>query len=136
MKLIEINLQPSDRQLRQFGVVCAGVALIAALTWGRGNSATIAAFLMVGVAIATIGWFRPRVLRPIFILLTIAAAPIGMVIGELVTLLVYFAVFLPIGLAFRLMGRDALLLQREPDAKTYWQPKKPPRGAASYYRQS
>jgi hypothetical protein len=59
-----------------------------------------------------------------------------MVVGEVVLAAVYFGIFLPVGLIFRLMKRDALQLKRDPQQATYWQLKKQPSGAASYYRQS
>ena len=52
------------------------------------------------------------------------------------TLCVFFGVFLPIGLAFRLMGRDALQLKMARDTTTYWRSKPKPPHAGSYYRQT
>ena len=41
MKLIEINWQPTDRQLRQFGVIC--LVALPALGWLWGGGTTIVA---------------------------------------------------------------------------------------------
>jgi hypothetical protein len=57
-------------------------------------------------------------------------------VGELAMLLIYFGVFLPIGLLFRTAGRDALQRGFDRNRKSYWQVKKQPRDGASYFRQS
>jgi hypothetical protein len=57
-------------------------------------------------------------------------------VGELAMLLIYFGVFLPIGLLFRAAGRDALQRRFDPSQNSYWQAKKQPHDIASYFRQS
>ena len=64
----------------------------------------------------------------------LAAAPIGMVVGEIAMLLIFLGVFLPISLIFRLIKRDALRLKVDKNATTYWQPKSEPKQVSSYYR--
>lgn len=135
MKFVEINWNPSDRQLRQFGAISAVALPAIAWFWG-GGQAIIMAGAVIGLAMAVTGWFRPRSIKLIFVGLTIVAIPIGIVVGELAMLAIYFLVFLPIGLAFRIVGRDNLQLRTDRTAITYWQSKKQPAGAASYYRQS
>ena len=77
-----------------------------------------------------------RRIKALFLALAIVATPIGMVVGELALLLIYFGCFLPIGLVFRLFRRDALQLTIDRQAESYWERKRQPRSAASYYRQS
>ena len=135
MKLVELNWAPTDRQLRQFGVI--SLLALPFLGWLWGASLTLIAWLAAaGAALLLAGLVAPRTLKPIYLAVSLIAIPIGMVIGELVLLLIYFAVFLPIGLVFRLMKRDRLQLRIDRQATTYWQRKKQPAGPASYYHQS
>ena len=100
------------------------------------NWSLIGWLALVGLALAAVGLLAPKVLKPVFVGLMLVALPIGMVIGELSMALIYFGVFLPIGLCFRLIGRDALQLKLDRNAQSYWQAKSTPRDVASYYRQS
>ncbi len=135
MKLIELNWQPTDRQLRQFGVIC--LFALPALAWLWGGGTTIVMTLaLAGLLLAVTGMAVPTVLKPLFLALTIVATPIGMVIGELAMLAIYFVVFLPFGLVFRLAKRDSLQLRLDQDEESYWEAKKQPANIASYYRQS
>ena len=135
MKLVEVNWNPTHRQLRQFAVVCLVALPLAGWLWGV-DAADQSVLLALGAVIAIAGWIYPPMARPAFLALSIVAAPIGVIVGEMAMLLIYFAVLLPIGLCFRLVKRDALQLRINRAAKTYWQPKKQPSGVASYYRQS
>jgi hypothetical protein len=134
VKLIDVNWNPTPRQLRQFGVIAGMVLPLVA--W-RCGAAPISVGLgaLAGVAIAVLGWFAPRALKLPFLSLTILAIPIGLIIGELALALIYFGVFFPIGMVFRLMRRDRLKLTLNRQAATYWEKKPRPSGAASYYRQ-
>jgi hypothetical protein len=134
MPLIEINWSPTDRQLRQFGAACAIALPLLGWLWGLRIPA-IGLLAATGCIVAVAGWIAPRMLRLPFVALSLAAAPVGIVVGETALLVLYFGVFLPIGLLMRLSRRDPLERPFEKDAESYWRPL-PARDAASYFRQS
>ena len=134
MKLVEINRDPTNRQLRQFGVICLFALPFVGWIWGAGLQ-IIGLLALLGLLLAIAGAALPSAVKPVFLALTIVAMPIGMVIGELAMLIIFFGVFLPFGLVFRILRRDALQLTLTKQAKSYWQTKKQPNGATSYYRQ-
>jgi hypothetical protein len=74
-------------------------------------------------------------IKPVFVALTLITAPIGIVVGDVMIFLVYYAVLCPIGLFFRIIKRDPLQRKLEPGTKTYWQVKELPKDAPQYYRQ-
>ena len=133
MKLIEFHWNPTHRQLRQFGLLC--VLLLPSVGWLWGASwQWIAALFGLAVIVAVAGWCRPNLIRPLFIGLTFIAAPIGIIAGEFAMLLIFFGLFLPIGLFFRLVRRDALKIKMDRTRTSYWQSKKQPANVSSYYR--
>ncbi len=135
MKLLEFNFHPTDRQLRQFGVISLFAVPLIGWLWGAGGS-VLAGLALAGIAIAAAGFLLPKLILPIFVALMIVATPIGLVVGELAMILIFFGMFFPLGLFFRLIGRDALALKIDRDASSYWSAKKQPQSVASYYRQS
>ena len=134
MSLVEINWKPTDRQLRQFGIICFGALPFLSWLWG-GNLSTVGWFAAVGFALALTGWVLPRALKYVFIALIVVTIPIGLVVGELAMLIIFLFVFLPIGVIFKLAKRDGLQLKLDRSATTYWQVKKQPRNVSSYYHQ-
>ena len=65
----------------------------------------------------------------------VLAFPIGWTVSLLLLALVYYAVFTPIAVVFRLIGRDALVLRRQPDAASYWREHEAPADVRRYFRQ-
>lgn len=135
MKLVEMNWQPSARQLRQFGLVCLVALPLLGWIWG-GSQQTIVGLSLVGICLALAAVLRPPLLKPVFVGFSLAAIPIGLVVGEVAMLLIYFGVFLPIAVAFRLCRRDSLKREVNRSRTTYWESKPQPTHAGSYYRQS
>lgn len=133
MALAEINWHPADRQLRQFGCVALVALPLAGWLWSGSLGVTLMAAI-VGLAMAGVGAVAPRWLRLPFLGLSLVALPIGLVVGELVLLAVFCLVFVPMGLYFRLVRRDALQRQFAPESQTYWEPKRQPTDVASYFR--
>ena len=134
MSLVEFNWQPSDRQLRQFGGVSVLALPLIGWLWSA-SSMTLGILAIAGLTIATIGWIRPKWIKPVFLGLAVVATPIGMVLGELMIFLIYGLVFVPMAVCFRLIGRDSLR-RKGTKQDSYWEPIKQPKDLTSYYRQS
>lgn len=146
MAAMEFNWQPSDRQVRQFGVTAAIVVplvgwLLAGSPgwksdWSAGHAWLIGALSVAGALAGLVGWLAPPALKPVYLGLMLLSFPIGLVLSELILLAIYAGVFVPIGIVFRLIGRDVLQRRLDRGKTSYWEPKTPPQGPASYYRQS
>lgn len=147
MALLEINWRPERRQLRGFGVVCL-VACAAVGGWvffrhslfGRrltedSAQAVAACLWLVGVGCGLLAAARPAWLRPIYLALAVITFPIGLVLSYVLIAVLFYGVFTPIGLVLRLVGRDPLKRQFDPDADTYWEKREPVESVERYFRQ-
>lgn len=135
MALLEINTNPSDRQLRQFGVICVAAAPLIVWLWTRSLPATTWA-AVVGAVCGGLGLLAPRTLKPVFVGLCVLTIPIGLVVGELMMGLIYFGMFLPMAIVFRILGRDALQRRVRENVSSFWQKRVQPSSVRRYYRQS
>ena len=137
MRWSDIPFDPTRTTLRQFAglwlVFFGGMALWQALVRGHANlGLSIGALaLVVGVA----GLMRPEWVRLIYIGWMVLAFPIGWTVSQVILLLMYFGLFAPIGLVFRLIGRDPLHRGRRPGLETYWSPKPAPASPLRYFQQ-
>jgi hypothetical protein len=133
----EATLTTTDRMLRQFAglwiLVLGGLAVWQGMVEGNRNAALVLAGLALVFGIG--GLIRPPVIRPLFSTMMALTYPIGWVMSHLLLGLFFYGMVLPIGLFFRLIGRDALG-RRKSSKKTYWQPKVMPTDPRSYFRQS
>ena len=128
---------PTPRMLRQFGglwIVFFG--LMAAWQGFHHERYTIALVLAIlAVTIGPLGIAAPSLIRPIFIGWMALVYPIGWVVSRLVLGALFYGLFPPVAVMFRMTGRDELRLKPRPDAHTYWVSKPQAADKARYLRQ-
>jgi hypothetical protein len=136
MQWSDVVARPSGKVLRQFAVLCLVVfgALAAAGLWRRGAVTTGVAIAMAGLVVGLVGVVRPAAIRWIYSGWMIAVFPIGWTISRLMLAALFYLVFTPVAILFRMMRRDALRLRR-PDAPSLWTPKAGASSADQYFRQ-
>ncbi len=187
MSLIEINLDPTRRQLSQFGwmlLAFAGALGVMAIwkphglidaAWILGTAVVVSLFLNtssprsrqalgfllpvifgligtavrdgvpplkvagviwgMGVVLSTVVWAWPAFARTVFIGWMSAGEPIGWTISHLILAIIFYLVITPIGVVMRLLGRDPMQRRFEPNAASYWSPRKQVNDVKRYYRQ-
>jgi len=111
MNSSDIDLHPNDRKLRGFASI-AGCLLAGMSAWRVAQGGTWIFFAPVAVLILAIGFVRPRLLRWFYVALAIAAFPIGWCVSRALLAIVFYGVFTPVALVFRLIGRDRLHRRR------------------------
>ena len=139
MALIQLNWDPSPRELRQFTVIWfpACFAVIGGLVYYHSGSLTAAAILWaVGLVLSVAGLIWPTLMRLIFVSWMTLAYPIGWAVGHLMLAIIFYLVLTPIGLIMRLLGRDPAERQFNRSAPTYWVAHNPGGNVERYFRQS
>jgi hypothetical protein len=140
MALIELNLNPTRSQLRQFAGIWfpAFWAVVGGMLWYRtGVLPTVVIVLWVVAAVISLaGIINPRWIRPVFITWMRLAYPIGWTVSHLMLAIIYYLAITPIGVLMRLMGRDPMQRRLDRQAPTYWVPHNPGGDMARYFRQS
>jgi hypothetical protein len=122
MSIVQINTDPTRKQLNQFGFIWLGfLALFGVIAFFKLDAPTLAKVLWVlAVVVPVIGWLVPSFMRLVFVGMSYLAWPIGFVVSHLVLALVYYLVFVPIGLLMRVFGYDPMKRGFDPEAATYW----------------
>lgn len=138
MQWSDIPKNPSDKMLRQFGLLClfffGGIAIYGFFTESSFKWSVIFSLIAFLSGLAAIA--KPVSIKYFFIGWMILAFPIGYVVSKILLLSVFLLVFMPVSLIFRLIGRDALVLRKKtPQTATYWLPKTQPTDPSRYLRQ-
>ena len=114
---------PSDRS---FGFTFAVVfGLLGAWLWWKSSRYGLPA-IGVGAAFALIALALPRILHPLNIVWMKFGALLNMIVSPIIMGLIYFVVFTPVSLFFRLTKRDALRRSFDKSARSYWIDRSPP----------
>jgi len=145
-KMIEIDWKPDDRVLRQFGgIALLGFSFLAALAWwelfvfsfGLGEARPIVAggFAALAGISAFCSLVAPRANLPIYLGLTVLSYPIGFVLSYVIMGTIFYVLLAPVGLFFRVTGRDPMKRRFEPETKSYWIDSRPARPNERYFHQ-
>ena len=86
MALINVNTDPTRRELRQFGFIWLGfLAFFGAMAWFKFGQPTVAIGLWIAaVVVPVIGWLIPALMRLVFLGMSYAAWPIGFVVSHVI----------------------------------------------------
>ena len=122
MAVLEINWNPSRRELRQFAALWiaffAGVGVYLYLRHGAGLWPGLLCALALAVGLP--GLAVPALLKPVYIGWMLAAFPIGWTVSHLLLGSIFYLVITPIGLMLRLFGRDPMQRKFDRETKSYW----------------
>ena len=117
---------PTRGDLRRFGLVLAALlALLGGYLWyveavGIAQLVHAASLVLLGTGLAL-----PIALKPIYFPYMWLARIVAFVNIHLLLGLVFYTLFMLIGLGMRLLGRDPLDRKIAPDAESYWQRRTP-----------
>jgi hypothetical protein len=139
--MIEAPL-PDDRKaseprtLRRFAAICLLIFgfLFLSSAYRHEGRPTRAGWAAGILALGGVpGLIHPRLVRPVFALLSEITEPLGHVMSMALLAVVYYGFLTPLAFAFRIIGRDALGVRRSP-AKSYWRTKAQPEDPRRYLR--
>ena len=87
-----------------------------------GDSAQTTAYVLfaIGGLSAVFSLAMPAANRVLYLTLVVITTPIGLVLSFVIVGALFYGMFTPVGLFFRLIGRDPLKLKFDPAAETYW----------------
>lgn len=137
MKWSDIPRNPTARTLRQFSVLWI-VCFLSMAAWQglvRDRAAVAVVIAITAITMGVLGLIKPAAVRPIFVAWMTAAFPIGWLVSHAMLGVLYFGLFTPLALFFRVVNRDALKLRKQAGAKSYWLVKPAPADVRSYFRQ-
>lgn len=135
MTFNDINFNPAPRDLRVFSLLwLVAFGLLGGLHAWRGGEWAPVIWGVAGVG-GGAGLLLPRVMKPVYVGWMVAAFPIGWTISLALLALVYYFVFTPLALVFRLIGRDALGRRFDREAESYWVRRPPAPGLERYFKQ-
>jgi Ca2+/H+ antiporter len=121
-------------ELRRFGLLVGGVALIAGAWWRHREMfprASMAA-IIIGAALVVSALLVPASLRPLHRYWMAAAEAMSVVMTRVILFVVFALVVTPVGLMRRAIGADPLRRRSAP-AESYWEPYAPRQHDQKHY---
>ena len=117
---------PEGSSDRTFGLIfCIFFFVIASWPFLRGGAPRWWALPLSGLCLLS-ALTRPALLHPANLLWTRLAVLLNKIANPVVTGLMFYLVFTPVGTLMRLSGKDSLRLKFESNTKSYWIERRPP----------
>ena len=138
MPLIEIDWNPKSKQLQNFGKIALAASVIISLLLYLLKGVAIQWLLIIcafGLITFIISKISLKLTKMIYLGMILLTMPIGWVVSFILMAAVYFLMLAPLGLIFRLIGRDPLYRRFDPTAESYWMSRRPPKGLEQYFHQ-
>ena len=138
MSLIEIDWNPKNKQLQNFGKIALAASVIISLLLYLLKGVAIQWLLIVvafGFLVFVISMISLKLTKMIYLGMILLTLPIGFVVSFILLAVFYFLLLTPLGFFFRLIGRDPLCRKFDTDVKSYWLSRHPPKGPEQYFHQ-
>jgi hypothetical protein len=131
-----VKWHPDREERRRFALsMIAGFLLLGLLAAWRHRELAQTTFVLWGIgAMLAVAGLVPGLGRAVYLAVYLPTSLIGYVVSHVILTVMFFLVFVPLGLLLRLTGRDLLRLRR-PGQETVWLRRGPTPGPESYYRQ-
>ena len=136
--MIEINWNPKQKELRDFGSIALVASIILSLLLYFVKHIAIQwVFVIIGLGIIIFlsSLISARLTRKIYLGLVLLTFPIGLVMSYVVLSLFYFVIVTPIALVFRLTRHDPLHRDFDCETKSYWLKRQSPDKLDRYFHQ-
>ena len=133
MALIDINWNPSGKELRVFAIL--QLIFFSLVAWLFLGPSAAGVLVLISVILAVAGLIWPRGLRPIYVVWMALAFPIGWTVSHLLMGATFFLLMTPLGICMKLLRHDPLDRKFDKEAKTYWKRKAPAGDSRRYFRQ-
>ena len=138
MSLVEINWYPKRKELRNFGIIALIASVIISLLLCLLKVLGIQWSLIIcgiGIAIFLSSIISEKLTRIIYIGLILSTLPVGWMVSFILLAIFYFLLLTPLGLVFRLVGRDPLRRKFDSATNSYWLTRHPPDSLDRYFHQ-
>jgi hypothetical protein len=119
----ELNTRPSASDLRQFGLIfLGGTAALGVVFWQVFDKDMHRAqyFFIAGAAVLILS-FIPPIGRLLYIVWMALGLTMGLVTSPLIMFLLFVVLIVPVGLIFKLTGRDLMRRKLDEKADSYWE---------------
>ncbi len=102
MNWSQATRQPTTREVRQFAVLCS-VCFGGLAAWQFADGGRFIGFMcvIIALAVAPVGVWKPSMLRPVYMGWMVLVFPIAWSVSNLILAAVYLGMVVPIGVAFR-----------------------------------
>jgi hypothetical protein len=117
-KLKEVKVEKRDLQI--FGSIWSGIFLVISLypVWSGGELRVWS--LSIAILFLAVSLLKPELLEKFYSIWVKFGEVIGGFTSKIIMFIIYFGLFTPVSLFFKIIGKDPLNRKIDRDSSTYW----------------
>lgn len=113
------------RDIKIFGIgLTVILAIMGSYRFYRGGFSSALWFYMPCGIIAVISLLSPMAIKPLYRIMTIVGHKIGLINTRLLLMAMYYLLFTPLSIIFKMFRKDLLDRRMEKEKMSYWIPRK------------
>ena len=114
------EIKTTKKKIRNFGIIVGLFILtVGVILFWKNNSVNSILFI-IGFILLGVGLVIPMILKPIYFVWMVFASILGWFMTRLILSLLYYVVVTPMGLVFRIFGKQFLELKWDQSKPSYW----------------
>ncbi len=109
-----------SKEFRKFGLTIGVFLILLGLIFIRYSPEYYQSVLYTGIGFLCFGLILPSILRPFFVVWMTIAALLGYIMTRIILSIIYFLIFTPVSIFFRITGKKLLESNINPEVTSYW----------------
>lgn len=120
LKLEIGSIEKNRKRLKHFGLTVGGIFIVLGALFLIFNNYNLAWLGVIGLILLVFGFFQPNLLFYPYIVWMGLAILVGFIISEIILIILFYLLILPIGLLSRLFRGNFLNKKFDQGISTYW----------------
>ncbi len=114
------NIKTNKEEIRKFGYLIGGVLIAISIFMLWKDVSFYKLIFVIGVSFILLGYFIPKILKPIYIIWMTFATILGWIMTRVILTILFYLIVTPIGLIARMFGVKFLDLSWRNNVNSYW----------------
>ena len=114
------EIKTTKKEYRNFGIILGLITLTLGSIMFWKNNSFYSILFTISLIFLTSGLLTPMILKPIYFVWMVLASILGIFMTRLILSIVFYSVLTPIGLVFRIFGKQFIELRWDKSEDSYW----------------
>ncbi len=114
------NINTDKKEIRKFGFLVGGVLVAISIFFLWKGLSYFQLLLVIGVSLILLGFFIPKILKPLYIIWMTFATILGWIMTRVILTILFYLIVTPIGLVARMFGTKFLDLSWHNNVSSHW----------------
>jgi len=114
------QIKATSKNIINFGLLIGGITAVIGIITLLFRKPDFMYLIPIGFIIMSLGFIMPKLLKPVYFVWMAFSVILGFISTRIILAILYYFIITPIGLFFRITGKDLLNTKYDKKAVSYW----------------